>query len=226
MRALLAPALLWTSAIGCGLMAGVYFAFSAFIMTSLGRIAPAAGMAAMNATIVDIVKSPFIPVFMLTTLTAASLAVLGIMRWGQPGSALMVMGGVVYVLGMFVVTMAVNQPMNQALLGIDPASPAGCRLLVALRDRMDDVEPCPHRREHHRDGDVYRCPHRKVMRSFPIALSAAYRLKSDTLPKAVSGTAWSLPMLADKHIQDSPARRAAMRSMSARAAGVCPRWDG
>jgi len=32
---------LWTSAIGCRLMAGVYFAFSAFIMTSLGRIAPA-----------------------------------------------------------------------------------------------------------------------------------------------------------------------------------------
>jgi len=43
MRAMLVPALLWTSAIGCGLMAGVYFAFSAFIMTSLGRIAPGIG---------------------------------------------------------------------------------------------------------------------------------------------------------------------------------------
>lgn len=49
MRALLASALLWTSAICCGLMAGAYFAFAAFIMTSLGPIAPAAGMAAMNA---------------------------------------------------------------------------------------------------------------------------------------------------------------------------------
>ena len=29
-------------AIGCGLMAGVYFAFSTFVMTSLGRIAPQA----------------------------------------------------------------------------------------------------------------------------------------------------------------------------------------
>jgi uncharacterized membrane protein len=125
MRTLLAPALLWTSAMGCGLMAGVYFAFSAFIMTSLGRIAPAAGMAAMNATIVDIVKSPFIPVFMLTTLTAASLTVLGVMRWGQPGSALMVTGGVIYVLGMFVVTMVVNQPMNEALMGVDSATPQG-----------------------------------------------------------------------------------------------------
>jgi uncharacterized membrane protein len=125
MRAWLAPALLWSSAIGCGLMAGVYFAFSAFIMTSLGRIAPAAGVAAMNATNVDIVKSPFILAFLVTTLTAAGLAILGVTRRGQPGSALMVMGGVIYVAGMFIVTMAVNQPMNEALMGVDPASPQG-----------------------------------------------------------------------------------------------------
>lgn len=30
--------LLWFSAIGCGLMAGLYFAFSGFIMKALGRI--------------------------------------------------------------------------------------------------------------------------------------------------------------------------------------------
>ncbi len=122
---MLAPVLLWTSAIGCGLMAGVYFAFSAFIMTSLGRIAPASGMVAMNATSVDIVKSPFMPVFVLTTLTAASLAVLGVVRWGQHGSALMVIGGAIYVLGMFGVTVMVNQPMNEALLAADPATSQG-----------------------------------------------------------------------------------------------------
>lgn len=128
MRAILAPALLWTSAIGCGLMAGVYFAFSAFIMTSLGRIAPASGIAAMNAMIVDIVGSSFMPVFVLTTLSAASLAILGIVRWGQPGSALMIAGGVIYVLGMFFVTMMFNQPMNETLAAVDPASPQGVAL--------------------------------------------------------------------------------------------------
>jgi len=122
MLALLAPALLWTSAIGCGLMAGVYFAFSAFIMTSLGRIAPASGIAAMNAMIVDIVGSSFMPVFLLTTLSAASLVVLGVVRWGQPGSALMVIGGAIYVLGMFVVTMMFNQPLNVTLAAADTAS--------------------------------------------------------------------------------------------------------
>lgn len=30
--------LLWFSAVGCGLIAGLYFAFSTFVMTALGRI--------------------------------------------------------------------------------------------------------------------------------------------------------------------------------------------
>lgn len=47
MIAFVTSALLWGSAIGCGLMAGVYFAFSTFVMTSLGRLAPPAGAAAM-----------------------------------------------------------------------------------------------------------------------------------------------------------------------------------
>jgi uncharacterized membrane protein len=51
--------LLWFSAIGCGLLAGVYFAFSAFIMTALGRIGQAAGIMAMNAIDAVIVQSLF-----------------------------------------------------------------------------------------------------------------------------------------------------------------------
>lgn len=49
MRQILTSGLLWFSAVGCGLMAGVYFAFSTFIMTALGRLDQAAGIAAMNA---------------------------------------------------------------------------------------------------------------------------------------------------------------------------------
>ena len=64
MRQVLPTGLLWFSAIGCGLMAGVYFAFSAFIMTSLAHIAPAAGIAAMNSISIEIVRSLFMPVFM------------------------------------------------------------------------------------------------------------------------------------------------------------------
>jgi uncharacterized membrane protein len=37
----------------------------------------------------------------------------------------MVIGGAIYVLGMFVVTMTFNQPLNVALAAADPASPQG-----------------------------------------------------------------------------------------------------
>lgn len=115
MIAFATSALLWGSAIGCGLMAGVYFAFSTFVMTSLGRIAPQAGAAAMNAINVDIVRSPFMPLFLGTTLMALALVVIALFNRDQPGAMTALAGGVLYVFGMFAVTMAVNVPLNDAL---------------------------------------------------------------------------------------------------------------
>jgi uncharacterized membrane protein len=128
MRQLLTTGLLWFSAVGCGLLAGVYFAFSAFIMTSLARIAPSAGIAALNAINVEIVRSLFMPAFMGTTLTAAVLAGLAIFRWSEPGSIAMLTGGLVYVVGMFAVTAVFNVPLNNALAAIDPSSAEGASL--------------------------------------------------------------------------------------------------
>ena len=127
MRQHLTPALLWFSVGGCGLMAGVYFAFSTFVMTSLARLGPA-GATMMNAFTADIGASLFMPVFMLTTLTSTALAVMAVMRWGQSGSVAMLVGGILYVSGMFLVTMIFNQPLNEALAAADPASPQGAAL--------------------------------------------------------------------------------------------------
>jgi uncharacterized membrane protein len=121
MLQMLVTGLLWFSAIGCGLLAGLYFAFSAFIMTALGRIGQAAGVAAMNAINVAIVQSLFLPIFLATTASAA-LAVIALFRWGEPGAMAMAAGGVLYVLGMFGVTMIFNVPLNDALAAADPAS--------------------------------------------------------------------------------------------------------
>ncbi|WP_322025497.1 DUF1772 domain-containing protein [Burkholderia sp. BCC1977] len=125
MIAFLTAALLWGSAIGCGLMAGVYFAFSTFVMTSLARIAPQAGIAAMNAINVDIVRSPFMPLFLGTTLMALALIVIALLDRGQPGAMAALAGGVLYLFGMFAVTMAVNVPLNDALAAADPATAQG-----------------------------------------------------------------------------------------------------
>jgi uncharacterized membrane protein len=128
MRPLLTSGLLWFSAVGCGLLAGLYFAFSAFIMTSLGRIDQAAGVSAMNAINADIVRSLFMPLFLGTTLACAILAVLACWRWQEPGAIAMLAGGVLYVAGMFAVTMAFNVPLNDALAAVDPSGSAAAPL--------------------------------------------------------------------------------------------------
>jgi uncharacterized membrane protein len=114
--------LLWFSAIGCGLMAGVYFAFSGFIMTALSRVDQASGVAAMNSINTVILRSLFLPLFFGTTLAALILAITAVFRWSAPGTATTLVGGVAYVVGMFVVTMLLNVPLNNALQAVDSAS--------------------------------------------------------------------------------------------------------
>jgi len=135
MRQFMTSGLLWFSAIGCGLMAGVYFAFSTFIMTALGRLDQAAGIAAMNAINVDIVRSLFMPLFLGTTMAGAALVVMGALRFGEPGAVSMIAGGGLYVGGMFVVTVAFNVPLNNALAAVQPSAPeAGVAWAAYLKD--------------------------------------------------------------------------------------------
>ena len=122
MRQHLVTILLWFSAIGCGLLAGVYFAFSTFVMTALGRIDQAAGISAMNAINTVIVQWLFMPFFLGTTLTSLVLAVMQLFRWNEAGSAAVIAGGLIYVIGMFAVTMFFNVPLNDALAATAPAS--------------------------------------------------------------------------------------------------------
>lgn len=120
-------ALLWFSAVGCGVMAGVYFAFSGFVMTALSRIDQASGVAAMSSINTVILRSLFMPLFFGTTVAALILAVAALTRWGTPGAFSMLAAGALYVLGMFVVTMLLNVPLNNALdnaqaSGVDTAT--------------------------------------------------------------------------------------------------------
>jgi uncharacterized membrane protein len=112
---LVTTALLWFSAVGCGLIGGLYFAFSTFIMQALGRIPDPAGIAAMQSINRVILQSLFMPIFFGTTVTSLALAVIALFRMGEPGSIAMLVGGILYVATMFVVTMLFNVPLNNAL---------------------------------------------------------------------------------------------------------------
>lgn len=56
------------SALGCGLMAGVFFAFSTFVMKALGALPPAQGIAAMQSINVAVINRWFMAAFFGTAL--------------------------------------------------------------------------------------------------------------------------------------------------------------
>ncbi len=106
---------LWFAVLGVGVMAGVYFTFSAFAMRALDAIGLPAGMQAMQSINRVIVRSLFLPLFFASSLAAAVLAVVALLDLSQPGGLLLLVGGASYVLGMFVVTVVGNVPLNNAL---------------------------------------------------------------------------------------------------------------
>ena len=116
------PSLLWFCSIGFGIMTGVYFAFSAFVMTSLGKLAPQVGIAAMQAINRDIQRSAFMPLFFATTLGALGMIIAGALA--EQGGFMMI-SGAIYVAGMFLSTVLFNVPLNNRLDAQDPESPAG-----------------------------------------------------------------------------------------------------
>lgn len=120
----LASAGLWAVVIGCALMAGMYFAFSTFIMSSLDAIPDAEGIAAMQSINRVILKSSFMPLFFATSVASLLLGVWGVSHWSDAGAHFLVGGGLIYVVGMLGVTAAFNVPLNDALDGVDATTPA------------------------------------------------------------------------------------------------------
>ncbi|MEO9635612.1 MAG: anthrone oxygenase family protein [Parasphingorhabdus sp.] len=116
-------ATLWFATISVGIMAGVYFTFSAFVLQALDAAGRPIGMLAMQSINRIIVRSLFLPLFFLSSLACLLLAVFGVMQWGSAGAWQMVGGGALYVLGMSVVTMVGNVPLNNALEAIDANGP-------------------------------------------------------------------------------------------------------
>ena len=125
MNTLIVKCLLWFSALGAGLIAGVFFAFSTFIMKALGRSGQVHGIMAMNSINSTILQSLFMPVFYGTTLTSIALAVVALSRWDANRSTAVLVAATVYVLGMFVCTIVFNVPLNNALAAVEPASSEG-----------------------------------------------------------------------------------------------------
>jgi len=124
----LLPVLAFAAAIGSGLMAGVFFAFSSFVMAALGRISPESGAAAMQSINVTVLNPGFLMVFMGTGVICLALAVGSYFWWDQAGAKFALAASLVYLVGCFGVTMACNVPLNDALAAVTPGTPEAASL--------------------------------------------------------------------------------------------------
>lgn len=109
-------------------MAGLFFIFSVCIMRALGQLPPERGMAAMQSINVTILNPIFLTVFSGTALVCLVAGVMALLKWQMPGSRLMFVGALCYLIGVIVITAAVNVPMNDALAAAKPESTQGAEL--------------------------------------------------------------------------------------------------
>ncbi len=120
-------ALTLISALGCGLVGGIFFAFSTFIMKALNRLPPAQGIAAMQSINIMVINPLFMTAFFGPAAACAILAGSTLLGW-QPGGAFLVAGSLLYLVGTILVTGVFNVPRNDALAAVDPASDEGARV--------------------------------------------------------------------------------------------------
>jgi uncharacterized membrane protein len=107
--------------LACMLASGALFAFSAFVMGALDRLAPEHGLLAMQS----INRRAVTPAFMTALFAPAALCVA--VAIGD-GSAVAIAGAALYLLGPIGTTIAGNVPLNDALMRVDPADPQADRL--------------------------------------------------------------------------------------------------
>jgi uncharacterized membrane protein len=120
--------LTFASGLGCGLTAGVFFAFSAFVMKALARLSPVHGIDAMQSIHIVVINPAFFAVFFGTAAGCILLAVSSLFRWQRPGALYLLLGSLLYLVGTILVTMLFNVPRNNALAAVDPTSNDGARL--------------------------------------------------------------------------------------------------
>lgn len=116
------------SALGCGLMAGVFFAFSSFVMSALGRLQPVQGMAAMQSINIMVINPSFMMVFLGTAVACIVLAIFSLLKWNQPDTPYLLLGSLLYIIGTFLVTIVGNVPLNNVLANAKPDSPEAATL--------------------------------------------------------------------------------------------------
>ncbi|TAJ95651.1 MAG: DUF1772 domain-containing protein [Reyranella sp.] len=125
----------FAAAVGSGLVAGIFYAFSSFVMGALGRLPPGHGIEAMQAINVVVINRSFMLAFFGTALLCCALPVAAYLRWNDGAGKLLLLGSLLYLVGTVGVTMAFNVPLNNALAAVRPETAEAASLWAHYLER-------------------------------------------------------------------------------------------
>ncbi len=114
--------LTFAAVLGSGLVAGIFFAFSTFVMRALGQLPQNQGIAAMKAINVAVLNPWFFLAFFGTGAVCLPVAFLALGSAAGMHRAYLLAGCALYLVGCLLVTVAFNVPLNNRLASADPDS--------------------------------------------------------------------------------------------------------
>jgi len=107
------------SIVGAGLITGLLFAFSNFVMRALADLPPDKGMFAMQRINEKIINPIFLVFFLGTPILCAIIAVYSGLKIKESGSLFLLVGALAYLIGPFGITVLFNVPLNNVLARTD-----------------------------------------------------------------------------------------------------------
>ncbi len=108
------------TALGSGLSAGVFFAFSSFVMGGLKRLPPAQGIAAMQSINRVAVTPAFMTALFGTAVSCTYLGVHAVRHWDERPSPYLLAGSALFLVGAIGLTVVHHVPLNDALDAVSP----------------------------------------------------------------------------------------------------------
>ena len=110
------------ASVGAAVNAGVFLAFSAFVMPAVRELPAAQGIEAMQALNRTAV-APFMLVGFGTAVLCVVVIVQGVSMWRTARGRWMLGGAVVYVIAAIMITFAANVPISYTIDTLNPSSP-------------------------------------------------------------------------------------------------------
>ena len=110
------------TAVASGIISGVFFTFSGFVMPAFKRLPPEQGISAMQSVNITAVKPPLMIALFGTAAACVGVSIWAIADWRQTTSVCLLTGAMIYLIGVILVTALYNVPRNNKLAAYNPNS--------------------------------------------------------------------------------------------------------